>query len=60
MKIGEIWQDTNDGVKVKINKISWNPNTHDNDISAEQVDDIIGFWMNRKDFVIQYEKFFED
>lgn len=61
MKIGEIWQDRQDGEKVKIKKIGYGfdktlMDTKDYVVTYEDLQGKTGANMARKHFIIQYEK----
>jgi len=57
MKKGEIWNDIEDGSKVKINFIKYVEYTRQDLIYLESYPDgYDGFVMGREDFLQQYEK----
>lgn len=65
MKIGEVWQDRQDGQRVKIKKIKYGFNkslmdNRDYIVSFEDLQGTTGGDMAGKHFVIQFEKCYGD
>ncbi len=56
MKIGEIWNDKEDGTKVKIIDIYFDKDFRNDVVKIEIVNDDVGFSISRTDFLKAYEK----
>ena len=56
MKIGEIWNDKDDGTKVKIVCLYFDENKRQDILTVEVLDDVVGFEIERETFLHEYEK----
>jgi hypothetical protein len=56
MKVGEIWNDKEDGTKVKIVDMRHVEQSREDILTVEVLDDVIGFNVERNEFLEEYEK----
>jgi len=56
MKVGEIWNDKEDGTKVKIIQLHFDEDKRQDFLTVEELHDTVGWEIERTDFLQEYEK----